>query len=157
MKKRGWFVCVHDSARSQMAEAFLKQFCSDKFEAHPATLEPGKSNPVILEIMQRLDVDISSHQTKGAFHLYKSTQASAYFITVCDQASAEYYPTFTVRIKRLSWSFPDPVSMLGTHEEKLTGTSKVCDALKVKIAVGARKCVAGQSNFIQAQLIKTPR
>ena len=65
MKKKVLFVCIHNSARSQMAEAFLNQICGDEFEAHSAGLEPGKLNPIVVEAMQEVGIDISGNQTKG--------------------------------------------------------------------------------------------
>ncbi|HYV30967.1 MAG TPA: arsenate reductase ArsC, partial [Candidatus Binatia bacterium] len=49
MKKRVLFVCIHNSARSQMAEALLKRLCGDQFEPQSAGLEPGKLNPMVVE------------------------------------------------------------------------------------------------------------
>ena len=66
MKKKVLFVCVHNSARSQMAEAFLDQICGDEFEAQSAGLEPGKLNPLVVETMQEIGIDISGSQTSEA-------------------------------------------------------------------------------------------
>ena len=52
MKKKVLFICIHNSARSQMAEAFLNQVCGGQFEAHSAGLEPGKLNPLVVEAMR---------------------------------------------------------------------------------------------------------
>ena len=83
------FVCVHNSARSQMADAFLNQICCEQFEAHSTGLEPGKLNPVVVEAMQEIGIDISANRTKGVFDVLKSGKMFAYVITVCDEASAE--------------------------------------------------------------------
>jgi predicted protein tyrosine phosphatase len=58
MKTKVLFICVHNSARSQMAEAFLKEICGDHFEAHSAGLEPGKLNPLAVEAMREIGIDI---------------------------------------------------------------------------------------------------
>src|SRR5258708_33574531 len=60
MKKKVLFICIHNSARSQMAEAFLKQICGDFFEVYSAGLEPGKLNPLVVEAMQEIGIDISA-------------------------------------------------------------------------------------------------
>jgi arsenate reductase len=133
MKKKVLFVCIHNSARSQMAEAFLNQTCGDEFEAHSAGLEPGRLNPIVVEVMQEIGVDISRNQTKGVFDFIKSGKMFAYVITVCDEASAERCPIFAGVTKRLHWSFPDPSSLRGTHEEKLAETRKVRDLIKARI------------------------
>jgi len=133
MKKRVLFVCIHNSARSQMAEAFLKQICGEEFEAHSAGLEPGKLNPVVVEAMQEIGIDISGNQIKGVFDYIKSGKMFGYVITVCDEASAERCPIFVGITKRLHWSFPDPSSFQGTHDEKLAKTREVRDIIKAKI------------------------
>jgi len=133
MKKRVLFVCIHNSARSQMAEAFLNQICGEEFEAHSAGLEPGKLNPVVVEAMQEIGIDISGNQTKGVFDYVKSGKMFTYVITVCDEASAERCPIFVGITKRLHWSFPDPSALQGTHEEKLAKTREVRDIIKEKI------------------------
>jgi arsenate reductase len=133
MKKRVLFVCIHNSARSQMAEAFLNQICGEEFEAHSAGLEPGKLNPIVVEAMREIGMDISGNPTKAVFDMFKSGKIFAYVITVCDEASAEGCPIFPGVTRRLHWSFPDPSSMQGTHEEKLAKTREVRDTIKAKI------------------------
>ena len=133
MKKRVLFVCIHNSARSQMAEAFLNQICGDEFEAHSAGLEPGKLNPVVVEAMREVGMDISGNATKGVFDYIKKGTMFSHVITVCDEASAERCPTFVGVTKRLHWSFPDPSGFQGTPEEKLAGTRTVRDTIKAKI------------------------
>jgi arsenate reductase (thioredoxin) len=132
-KKKVLFVCIHNSARSQMAEAFLNQMCGEEFEAHSAGLEPGKLNPLVVEAMQEAGIDISGNQTKAVFDYVKSGQMFAYVVTVCDEASAERCPIFTGVTKRLHWSFPDPSKFQGMREEKLGQTREVRDAIKQKI------------------------
>jgi arsenate reductase len=93
-KKRVLFVCVHNSARSQIAEAFLNALAGDRFEAMSAGLEPGTLNPLVVEVMKEVDIDISRNQTKSAFDLFKKGELFSYVVTVCDAASAEQCPLF---------------------------------------------------------------
>jgi arsenate reductase (thioredoxin) len=109
-KKKVLFICIHNSARSQMAEAFLNQICGSEFEAQSAGLEPGKLNPIVVEAMGELGIDISRNPTKAVFDFVKSGQSFAYVITVCDEASAERCPIFPGITTRLHWGFPDPKS-----------------------------------------------
>ena len=132
-KKKVLFICIHNSARSQMAEAFLNQICYENFEAQSAGLEPGKLNPVVVEAMQEIGIDISQNQTKSVFDMFKSGTIFAYVITVCDEASAERCPIFPGVTTRLHWSFPDPSAFPGTHEEKLEKTHLVRDLIKTKV------------------------
>jgi arsenate reductase len=133
MKKKVLFVCIHNSARSQMAEAFLNQVCSDTFEAHSAGLEPGKLNPVVVEAMREAGIDISGNQTKSVVDMIKSGQLFTYVITVCDEASAERCPIFPGVATRLHWGFPDPSALQGTPEQKLARTREIRDIIKAKV------------------------
>jgi arsenate reductase len=127
------FVCIHNSARSQMAEAFLNDICTEHFDAHSAGLEPGKLNPIVVEAMQEIGIDISSNQTKAVADILKSGTSFAYVITVCDEASAERCPIVPGVTARLHWGFPDPSSFQGSHDEKLARTREVRDAIRAKI------------------------
>ena len=132
-KKNVLFICVHNSARSQMAEAFLNEIAGDDFEAHSAGLEPGVLNPVVVDAMHEVGIDISRCQTKAVFDFVKSGKSFAYVITVCDEASAERCPIFPWQTTRLHWSFPDPSTFQGAPHERLAATRQVRDALKAQI------------------------
>lgn len=132
-KKRVLFVCVHNSARSQMAEAFLKQMAGDKFEVESAGLEPGKLNPLAVEVMEEVGIDISQNKTKSVFDFYKQGKCYDYVITVCDESRSAQCPVFPGTKERLHWSFDDPSTFQGTWEEKLEKTRKVRDQIKQKI------------------------
>jgi arsenate reductase len=134
MKKNVLFVCVHNSARSQMAEAFVNQICPDEFQAYSAGFEPGKLNPVVVEVMREVGIDISRNATKSVLDMFKSSKMFAYVITVCDEASAERCPIFPGVTTRLQWTFPDPSAFRGTHAEVLDQTRKVRDAIKSRIS-----------------------
>jgi arsenate reductase (thioredoxin) len=133
-KKRVLFVCVHNSARSQIAEAFLNTLAGDRFEAMSAGLEPGTLNPLVVEVMKEIGIDISQNQTKSAFDLFKKGELYFYVITVCDAASAEQCPLFPgLLTAQIHWGFADPSLFVGTYEEKLAQMRAVRDAIKVKI------------------------
>jgi arsenate reductase len=132
-KKSVLFVCIHNSARSQMAEAFVNQLCPEDFHAQSAGIEPGKLNPVVVEAMREIGVDISGNQTKSVDDMLKSGQSFTYVITVCDETSAERCPVFPGQTIRLHWGFHDPSSFQGTPESRLAFTRKVRDAIKAKV------------------------
>jgi arsenate reductase (thioredoxin) len=127
------FVCVHNSARSQMAEAFLKKYGGDRFEVESAGLEPGKLNQIVVEAMKEVGIDISRNKTKSVFDFYKQGKLYKYVFTVCNESRAEKCPVFPGVTKNIHWSFADPSGFTGTHEEKLAGTRKVRDEIKKKI------------------------
>jgi arsenate reductase len=133
MKQKVLFICVHNSARSQMAEAFFREICGDQFEAHSAGLEPGKLNPLAIEAMREIGIDISQRQTQSVFDVFKSGQLFAYVITVCDETSADRCPIFPGVTKRLHWSFPDPAALTGTRDEHLAGTRKIRDQIRARV------------------------
>jgi len=127
------FVCVHNSARSQIAEAFLKQLAGDTFEAESAGIEPGTLNPIVVDAMKEVGIDISGNLTKSAFDFFTQGRQFNYIITVCDAASGERCPVFPGVTKRLSWFFDDPASFTGTYNEKLADTRKVRDTIKSEV------------------------
>ncbi len=124
------FVCIHNSARSQMAEAFLNQYGEGLFGAESAGLEKGKLNPYVVKSMQEVGIDISGNQTKEVFDFFSQGKLFQAVITVCDAASAESCPVFPGMVKRLGWSFPDPSQFTGTEEEILAQTREVRDEIK---------------------------
>lgn len=133
MRNKVLFVCIHNSARSQMAEAWLSHFCPEHFEAHSAGLEPGMLNPLVVEVMREAGIDISQNQTKAVFDAFKSGRMFAYVITVCDEASAERCPIFPGITKRLHWSFPDPSALAGTPGEKLARVREIRDMVRSRV------------------------
>jgi arsenate reductase len=133
MKRKVLFICVHNSARSQMAEAWVNHLCGDFFEAQSAGLEPGTLNPLAVEVMQEVGIDISHKETRAVFDVFKSGQLFAYVVTVCDETSAEKCPIFPGPTKRLHWSFPDPSRVTGSQEEKLEQVRTIRHEIRAKI------------------------
>jgi arsenate reductase len=133
MKDKVLFICIHNTARSQMAEAFLNRLCGHQFEAHSAGLEPGKLNPLVVLVMQEIGIDICGNKTKSVERFLKSDEKFAYVITVCDEASAERCPIFPGGVTRLHWGFPDPSGITGSAKEKLRQIRMVRDAIKAKV------------------------
>ncbi|HEX4639057.1 MAG TPA: arsenate reductase ArsC [Chthoniobacterales bacterium] len=129
MKKKVLFICVHNSARSQMAAALLNKRCGNFFEGESAGLQPGKLNPLAVEVLQEIGIDISKNETRAVFDVFKSGILFAYVITVCDESEAEKCPIFPGVVTRLHWSFPDPSKFTGSHEDKLHETRRVLDKI----------------------------
>jgi len=132
-KEKVLFVCVHNSARSQMAEAWLNHLYGDRYEAHSAGLEAGTLNPLAVAAMKEAGIDISHKKTQTVFSLFNKGELFSYVITVCDEASAERCPVFPGAAKRLHWSFPDPAQLMGTEEEKLVKVRTIRDDIKAAI------------------------
>jgi arsenate reductase len=136
------FVCIHNSARSQIAESFLRKIGGERFEAFSAGLEPGTLNPLAVEVMRELGADISANQTKSVFDFFTSGTLFDYVVTVCDGASAEKCPIFPGITKRVHWSFEDPAALEGDHVAKLAATRKIRDEIKAAIEVFVNETVA---------------
>ncbi len=133
MKSKVLFVCVHNSARSQMAEAFLNHHCPDSYVAESAGLEPGTLNPIVVRAMAEIGIDISDSPTRNVIELFKAGRIYNHVITVCDQASGERCPLFPGLTRRHHWSFEDPSALTGSDEEKLAGTRIIRDEIRAEI------------------------
>jgi arsenate reductase len=132
-KRRILFICVHNSARSQMAAALMNEMCGEFFEAASAGLEPGKLNSLAVEALQELGIDISGNKTQRVFDVWKSGQMFQFVVTVCGDAESEGCPIFPGMTTRLHWPFEDPAKFTGTGEERLRKTRTVRDQIRLKI------------------------
>jgi len=132
-KKRILFICVHNAARSQMAEAFLNDLGADFFEVYSAGFAPTSVNPLVIQVMKELDYDLSGSKTRSVFDIYKAGMLFDYVITVCRESVEEECPIFPGITKRLNWGFDDPAALRGTEDEKLQETRRIRDEIKSKI------------------------
>jgi arsenate reductase len=134
-KKKVLFICVHNSFRSQMAEAWLNQICGDEFEAQSGGLESGVIDPLAIEAMREVAIDISRRRTRKVFDIWRSGVAFAYVINVCSEAEikARACPIFPGVTVMLSWPFPDPSIFKGSEAARLEQARQVRDAIKTKI------------------------
>ena len=132
-KKKVLFICIHNSARSQMAEAFLKKYGGEGFIVESAGLEAGKLNPLVVKVMAEIGIDISGNKTDSAYEFLKAGKSYDLVVTVCDAANAERCPVFPGRGERLHWGFDDPSSFEGSEEEKLERTREVRDQIEAKV------------------------
>jgi arsenate reductase (thioredoxin) len=127
------FVCIHNSARSQMAEAFLNSLGNQFFEAESAGIEPGNLNPFVVNVMKESGIDISNYKTKSVTDMIKAGKTYDYVVTVCDPKAAEMCPIFPGKTERLHWEFSDPSSFQGSDDEKLAFTRSVRNAIKTAV------------------------
>jgi arsenate reductase (thioredoxin) len=129
-KPKVLFLCTGNSARSQMAEGYLRHVAADRFEACSAGIEPKGLNPLAVEAMAEIGIDIT-HQKSKDVGLFLG-QYIPYIITVCDHAR-EKCPVFPRTYKFLHWGFDDPAEAQGTREERLAVFRRVRDGLVRKI------------------------
>jgi len=133
MKKKVLFVCIHNSARSQMAEAFLNTLGKDYFEAESAGLEPGTLNQDVVKVMKEQKIDISNNKTKSVFDFYNNGKTYDFVITVCDESNGERCPIFPGKVSRLHFGFEDPSSISGNSSDSLQKIRDIRDQIKNKI------------------------
>lgn len=131
--QRVLFVCIHNSARSQMAEAWLNHLYGERFAAESAGLEPGTLNPYAVRVMAEAGIDISQAKTKSVFDIYKAGSLFRFVVTVCDTEAAERCPVFPGVAQRMHWSFSDPSQAKGSDEEKMAQVRAVRDEIRAKI------------------------
>ena len=127
------FVFVHNAARSQMAEAFVNHYGEGKFIAESAGMEAGTLNPLAIEAMNEIGLDISKNSVDSVFEFFKSQKFYSYVITVCDETSGQKCPIFPGINKMIHWSFEDPSTFEGSYEERLEKTRLVRDKIKTHV------------------------
>jgi arsenate reductase (thioredoxin) len=132
-KTRVLFLCTGNSARSQMAEAFLRLYGGARFEAHSAGLEPKGINPYTRRVLAEVGIDMSG-QTSKDLTVYLGKMHFGYLITVCSNAETRC-PVFPGMAARLDWPFDDPAAVEGTDEDKLAAFRRVRDAIEARILV----------------------
>jgi arsenate reductase len=130
MKPKVLFLCTGNSARSQLAEGYLRHVAADQFTAMSAGIEPKGLNPLAVEVMREIGIDISGQIPKDVVSLLG--QHVPYVITVCDNAR-ERCPIFPGTWKFLHWSFDDPAAFEGTHEQRIAVFRKVRDEIIKRI------------------------
>ncbi len=129
-KKRVLFVCVRNSARSQMAEAWTNRLCGAEVDAESAGMEAGVLNPYTVEALREVGIDISQKRARSVDDVLRSGQSYDYVITVCDSLNAERCPTFPGGGVRYHWNLPDPAEFSGTRAEKLQKFRETRDAVR---------------------------
>ncbi|MFZ0641349.1 MAG: arsenate reductase ArsC [Candidatus Acidiferrales bacterium] len=126
MKPKVLFLCTGNSARSQMAEGWLRRLAGDRFEALSAGVEPKGLNPLAVEAMRELGIDISAQRSKDVREFLGA--GVQYVVSVCSNAK-ERCPVFPATVKSLHWDVDDPAAAIGTHDEKLVAIRCVRDEL----------------------------
>jgi arsenate reductase len=125
------FLCTHNSARSQMAEAFLRRYAGEQFEVYSAGLEPGEINPYTRRVMEEVGLSLEGQRSKGLSE-YLGKDHFSYLVTVCDRAE-KLCPVFPGMGTRLHWSLEDPSEAKGSEEEKLAKFRQVRNEIRIKV------------------------
>ena len=143
-RHRVLFLCTHNSARSQMAEGWLRHLHGERYEVHSAGTEATAVRPSAIRVMAEVGIDISRYESKTLQRYLEQPWDSV--ITVCDEADANC-PTFPGGARRQHWSFPDPSRATGGEEEQLAVYRQVRDAIRnrIEVFVGSEGGAAGGS------------
>jgi len=131
-KAKVLFLCTHNTARSQMAEAFLKKFAGDRFEVFSAGYEPRDIHPYTKQVMAEIGLDISDQHSKGVKDFLGRVDFR-YLIVVCDQAESTCPKVFPGVLVRMFWPFEDPVAFNGSEEAKLAKFREVRDKIAARL------------------------
>src|SRR5262245_5812681 len=129
-RQRALVLCTHNSARSQMAEGFIRALASDRFEVESAGTEASRVHPLAVRAMDEVGIDLRGHASKTLDRFLDDRWD--YVITVCDSAN-ERCPLFRGAANRLHWSFDDPSAATGTEEERLAAFRRVRDAIRAQV------------------------
>lgn len=137
-QQRVIFLCTGNSARSQMAEAFLRKYGGDRFVAYSAGLEPKGLNPLTVVVMSEVGIDVSGQRSKGVGE-YLGKVLFQYLITVCDDAEKNCPTVWPGVNQRLHWSFEDPAAFEGTNEQKLAKFRDVRDRIDERVRLWVQR------------------
>ena len=133
MKIKVLFICIHNSARSQMAEEFLRLLGGENFEVESAGFEPTEVNPLVIQTMKEVGIDLTGKKTQGVFNLFKEGKFFGFVITVCSKANELDCPIFPGCPKRIHWDLENPEDFIGTEEEKVEMVRELRDKIKEKV------------------------
>lgn len=131
-KKNVLFLCTGNSARSQIAEALLRKYASDRFEVYSAGLDPKGINPLTIEVMDEIGLDIRQ-QTSDSIKKYMMKESFRYVITVCAHADEQCPQALWHMGTKYHWPFDDPAKAAGTHDDQLMVFRRVRDEIDAKI------------------------
>jgi arsenate reductase (thioredoxin) len=131
-KTRVLFLCTGNTARSQMAEAFLRAHGGDRFDAYSAGFEPTEINPLTIQVMEERGFDLSDQHAKGLTE-YLGKVHFGYMINMCQRDESGCPKAFPGMGTRLDWSFADPAAVEGTEEERLAKFRGVRDAIDARV------------------------
>lgn len=130
MKKRVLFLCTHNSCRSQMAEGLVNHYLSDRYEAFSAGTESTRVNPLAIQVLAELGIDISNHSSKTLDRF--ADQTFDRVITLCGSANDEC-PLFFGGVQRVHMGFDDPSRLSGRPEDVLPEFRRVRDEIRQKL------------------------
>jgi arsenate reductase len=137
-KPRVLILCTKNSARSQMAEAFLKKYAGNRFEVHSAGFDPTEIHPLTREVMREVGLDLKDQRAKSIKE-YLGKVIFTYLITVCEKAEKDCPIAFPGVQLRMYWPFEDPVGVNGSDTQKLQKFREIRDKIEQRIQLWLRE------------------
>ncbi len=131
-KSRVLILCTKNSARSQMAEAFLKKYAGDRFEVYSAGFDPTEIHPLTRKVMAEAGLELSGQHAKSVRE-YLGKIIFTYLITVCEKAEKDCPIAFPGVMLRMYWPFQDPVTIIGSDEQKHQKFREIRDKIEQRI------------------------
>jgi arsenate reductase len=132
MPTRVLFLCTGNSARSQMAEAFVRKYSLGQLEPFSAGLEPKALNPLMVQVMEEIGINMTGYRSKG-IEEYLGKEHFNYLVTVCHDAEQNCPRVWPGVNQRLHWSFEDPAKFEGNEQEKLEKFRQIRDQIQEKV------------------------
>ena len=123
-------VCVHNSGRSQLAEAYLRRFGGDRLRVRSAGSRPRPLNPLVVDALRDDGIDIRGKQPVDVRALHDAGARFDYVIGVCDREALDVCPVFPAERRRLHWPFPDPAALTGGDAERLAAVRELRDRIR---------------------------
>jgi len=143
-RPRVLFVCVHNSARSQLAEEYLRLVAGDRYIVESAGLTPGVLNPHVVAVLADQGIDIAGKATRAVGDLYRRGRSYDWVVTVCSRDAEENCPVFPGPVRRLSWPFPDPSTFVGSPTEVREQVRQLAADIRNTVEAFAQERLAGQ-------------
>jgi len=131
-KTKVLFLCTGNSARSQMAEAFLRRYAGEQFEAYSAGLAPKNLSPYTVRVMEEVGLSLDGQHSKSLIE-YMGKVHFGYMITVCADAEEKCPRVFPGMGQRLHRGFEDPAAYVGSEEETLSKFREIRDQIDERI------------------------
>ena len=128
------FICTGNSARSQMAEAFLRKYGGAYFDAYSAGIEPRDIHPYTERVMEEVGISLRGHCSKHIKE-YMGRINFAYVIILCEEAEKQCPTTFPGITQRLKWSFEDPSAVDESDDKKLKKFREVRDKIEERVKI----------------------
>ena len=131
-RARVLFLCAHNAARSQMAEALLRHHAGDRFEVCSAGLEPTEIHPLTLRVLEEAGIDTTALAAEG-LDAYMARVSVQYAIVVCERTQAQCPRLYPFSRETLYWPFEDPAAFRGTPDATLRKFREVRDQIESRL------------------------